>query len=219
MKNKWLLISIAISIIALRCTFTNSRNGSTYKTVIIGSQTWMAENLKTSRYNDGTAIPLVIDADEWSNLTTPGYCWYNNDTSIYTRSEKYGVLYNWYTVNTGKLCPKGWHVPTDSDWITLATYLGGESVAGSKLKETFTYDWKSPNDDATNESGFTALPGGYRLDDGQFDLFGQLGGWWSATDSDVTMAWSWYTHFLFSSLSNINSNKTFGYSVRCIKDK
>jgi uncharacterized protein (TIGR02145 family) len=135
-------------------------DGNYYNIVTIGTQTWMAENLETTKYNDGNNIPNISDNVAWSNLTTPGYCWYNNDDSTY--KNLYGALYNWYTVNRGKLCPIGWHVPTDAEWTTLTTYLGGESVAGGRLKETGTMHWVSPNVGAINETGFTALPGSCR---------------------------------------------------------
>ena len=134
-------------------------DGNVYQTVTIGTQVWMVENLKTTRYIDGTAIPLDTNSSTWGGLTTPGYCWYN-DSAIYGNT--YGALYNWYAVNTGKLAPAGWHVPTDSEWTVLTTYLGGETVAGGKLKDTGTTYWQSPNTGATNASGFLALPGGFR---------------------------------------------------------
>ena len=118
-------------------------DGNNYLTVTIGTQIWMAENLRTTKYNDGTAIPLVTDNTTWANLTTPAYCWYNNDAK--TNGSTYGALYNWYSVNTKKLCPTGWHVPNDTEWTTLTTYLGGTAVAGGKLKETGTAHWYSPN--------------------------------------------------------------------------
>ncbi len=131
-----------------------------YEAVRIGSQLWMAENLKTTRYNDGTPIPLVTDSLEWDNLVTPAYCWYRNDPVTY--GETYGALYNLHVVSTGILCPSGWHVPSDAEWTVLSDYLGGESVAGGKLKEAGTTHWYTPNAGATNETGFTALPGGIR---------------------------------------------------------
>jgi uncharacterized protein (TIGR02145 family) len=139
-------------------------DGNVYHTVIIGTQEWMVENLKTRRFNDGSAIPLVASSSAWPTLTTAGYCWYNNDSAA--NSATYGALYNWFAVNAGKLAPTGWHVPSDSEWNVLITYLGGESVAGGRLKEAGTVHWNSPNAGATNEFGFTALPGGHR------DLYG-----------------------------------------------
>ncbi|MCK4699990.1 MAG: fibrobacter succinogenes major paralogous domain-containing protein [Bacteroidales bacterium] len=188
--------------------------GNVYYTVNIGSQTWMAENLKTTKYNDGTAIPLVTDNTTWINLTTPGYCWYDNNEANYKNT--YGALYNWYTVNIGKLCPTGWHVPTDAEWSTLIDYLGGESVAGGKLKETGTIYWNSPNTGATNETGFKALPGGLRSV--AFYDIGYYGRWWSATEQDAASAWIRVlangNGIVFSS----NNGKSAGFSVRCLRD-
>ena len=155
-------------------------DGNAYKAIKIGNQVWMYENLKTTKLNDGTAIPLVTTSAAWGNLTTPGYCWYNNDEA--SNKNVYGALYNWYTINTGKLCPAGWHVPTVAEWTTLTTFLGGESVAGGKLKETGIAHWKSPNTGASNETGFTALPGGFRDFDGVFAQIYNSGCWWSATE-------------------------------------
>ncbi len=130
-------------------------DGNTYATVAIGTQVWMKENLKSTKYNDGTSISLVTVASDWTALRTHGYCWYDNNVSY---QNIYGALYNWYTVNSGKLCPSGWHVPTDNEWTTLINYLGGASIAGSKLKEAGTVHWVSPNI-ATNVSGFAGSPG------------------------------------------------------------
>jgi uncharacterized protein (TIGR02145 family) len=138
----------------------DSRDNEQYKTVKIGNQIWMAENLRSTKFNDGTAIPFIEDKKTWRKLTVPAYCVYDNDMDKHKMI--YGNLYNWYVVNMGKLCPAGWHVPTHDEWTALSVYLGGESVAGGKLKETGTIHWKSSNDGATNESGFTALPGGIR---------------------------------------------------------
>jgi len=189
--------------------------GNVYNTVIIGNQIWMKENLKTTRYNDGTEIPLVTDKTDWDALTTPGYCWYQNSDSIGTI---YGALYNWYTVNTGKLCPRGWHVPLDEDWTILTSYLGGEDVAGGKLKESGTNLWESPNTGATNESGFTGLPGGYRNYNGNFDNIVLFGYWWSATGNEAAYAWNRYMNYNYAIVYRYSRRKEIGYSVRCVKD-
>ncbi len=152
------------------------RDSNTYKTVVIGSQCWMAENLRTTRFDDGTEIPYVTSGVEWGNLSTPAWCWYNNSINY---GNTYGSLYNWFTVNTGNPCPTGWHVPSEDDWSTAFTYLG-ETVAGGKLKEAGTDHWQSPNTGATNEKGFTALPGGYRLSSLFNDIY-LSGKWWSTT--------------------------------------
>ena len=190
-------------------------DGNTYKTVTIGTQTWMAENLKVTKYNDGIAIPNVTDNTEWKELTTGALCDYANTPS---NSETYGKLYNWHAVNTGKLCPTGWHVPSDAEWTELTDYLGGESVAGGKLKETGTTHWASPNTGATNETGFTALPGGYRNYLGTFGAIGYRGYWWSATEDSASRAWPRY---VFNNTSNVisgSNSKVVGYCVRCVRD-
>jgi uncharacterized protein (TIGR02145 family) len=117
-------------------SIVTDKDGNVYHTITIGTQVWMVENLKTTKYNDGTDIPLVKDSATWANLTTPGYCWLYNDQTTYINTT--GALYNWYAVNTGKLAPIGWHVPSDSDFIALTKYLGGENTAGGKLKEAGT---------------------------------------------------------------------------------
>jgi uncharacterized protein (TIGR02145 family) len=191
-------------------------DGNVYHTVTIGTQVWMIENLKTTKYNDGTSILLVTDDKVWSDLITPGYCWYNNDK---VNKTTYGALYNWYTVNTNKLCPIGWHVPTDAEWTTLITYFGGEIVSGGKLKETGTAHWNSPNT-GTNECGFTALPGGCRfiVFVGTFISIGDYGYWWSSTEHNSIYAWCRYMYFSDSEVGRSHDSKQDGYSVRCVKD-
>ena len=135
------------------------------------------------KYNDGTSIPLVLPDYTSYNETMPGYRWYKNDAA---NKSIYGALYNWYAVNTGKLCSSGWHIPTDAEWTTLIDFLGGEGVAGGKLKETGITHWKSPNIGATNSSGFSALPGGERFYDDNFFYIMNKGFWWSSTmDSQI----------------------------------
>ncbi|MBN2764217.1 MAG: hypothetical protein JXR41_14080, partial [Bacteroidales bacterium] len=189
--------------------------GNVYPTVIIGTQTWMAENLKTTRYNDGTTIPLVTDNYEWSNLATPAYCWHSNDEAA--NKYMYGALYNWYTVETGKLCPAGWHVPTNDEWITLTEYLGGESIAGGKLKEAGLEHWTNPNIGATNETGFTALPASYRNYDGLFNIIGESGLWWSSKETSINNAYNRYIIHDYSNVWKISTSKRIGYSIRCLK--
>jgi uncharacterized protein (TIGR02145 family) len=203
--------TIAFNFIS--CTDGDNIN---YPVVQIGSQVWMAENLKTTRYNDGTAIPLVIGNTDWSALATPGYCWFNNNESVY--KPIYGALYNWYTGNTGNLCPTGWHLPTDAEWTTLTTYLGGESIASGKLKKTGTTLWQSPNYGATNESGFSALPGGYRGFNGSFTYVGKGGYWWSATEDVAKFAWGRGCDYSIPDLFRYTSSVENGISIRCLKD-
>jgi uncharacterized protein (TIGR02145 family) len=188
--------------------------GEVFKTVKIGTQTWMAENLCATKYNDGTMIPLVTDDAAWSNLATPGFCWYNNDSTRYKNI--FGAVYNWYTVNTGKLCPKGWHMPIDEEWSTLTTYLGGESIAGAKLKQAGTQYWY-PNPGVTNETGFTALPAGWRYFDGEYGQ-GLSSFWWSSTESSATQAWARGMYNDWKSVGRVARDKRNGSSVRCIKD-
>jgi uncharacterized protein (TIGR02145 family) len=189
--------------------------GNVYEVVTIGTQVWMAENLKVTKFNNGDDIPFVTDPTSWSNLTSPGYCWYVNTSE----TNEYGALYNWYTVNSGNLCPTGWHVPSDVEWTTLTNYLGGTSVAGGKLKETGTEHWMSPNTGATNETGFTALPGGCRDSNGVYTYMSTGGFYWSTTPVGVsTRAWYRYLNYNEATISRLNNNKNTGYSVRCIKD-
>jgi uncharacterized protein (TIGR02145 family) len=189
------------------------QEGNIYKTVTIGTQTWMAENLHTTKYNNGTAIPNVTVDSIWSSHTSPAYCWYNNDAGY---KVIYGALYNWYTVKTGKLCPSGWHVSTDAEWTTLTTYLGGESVAGDKLKEIGTTHWSSTfegNEGATNESGFTALPGDMR--DSYFNgTHGGIGYWWSSSiEGNYRQIWWDDSHIMSKEYMDYA-----GMSVRCLRD-
>ena len=198
----------------------NDVDGNTYKTVYIGSQQWMAENLKTAKYNDGSIIPNVTVYTQWSNLTTGAWAYYNNDVA---NNAKYGKLYNWYslspTTNGNKnVCPIGWHVPTDAEWTVLTDYLGGESVAGGKLKEVGIVNWKSPNTDATNTSLFSALPGGSLGFYGGFDPIGSRCYWWSSTESGTLRAWYRYLESGNGNTIRDYVGKGDGLSVRCLKD-
>jgi uncharacterized protein (TIGR02145 family) len=179
----------------------------------------MVENLQTTKFNDGTNIPNVTDGTDWGKLITPSYSWYDNSIS---NKNPYGALYNFFAVNSGKLAPKGWHVPTDAEWNTLLVFLGGEMVTGGKLKEGGTTHWRSQNDGATNESGFTALPGGNRSWNGSFYSLGDYGFWWSSTESNSASAWDRRidrTYILPNTpVTRTAYNKVAGLSVRCIKD-
>jgi len=184
--------------------------GNSYKTVKIGTQWWMAENLKSTKYNDGSPITYVTTFG-----STPGFCWYNNDESSY--KNVYGGLYNWYSINTGKLCPVGWHAPNNSEWTTLQQYLGGESIAGNKLKEAGTIHWLSDSN-ANNISGFTALPGGLGP---SFANLRERGEWWSYESSQQQQIAGGtlncghnYPDFWGFMLRN----KGYCFSIRCLKD-
>jgi uncharacterized protein (TIGR02145 family) len=207
------------------------KDGNVYKTVTIGTQVWMAENLKTTTYKDGAAIPLVIDNTAWGNLITPAYCLYNNAT---TMKDTYGALYNWYTVNTGKLCPTGWHVPSDAEWTTLTTYLTNNGYGyqgnGSEIAKSMasTSGWLVLNSSAgypgnnppsNNSSGFSALPGGYRYSRlGPFGYIGYDGYWWSSLESSTTHAWHRSMFVDSSELYRGSNYKQYGFSIRCLKD-
>lgn len=192
-------------------------DGNSYSTVKIGSQTWLSEDLKTSHYNDSNPIPLVTDNSAWKVLTTSGYCWYDNDEATYKGT--YGALYNWYAVETGKLCPKGWHVPTDAEWLTLTTYLGGVDIAGGKLKQEGLSLWESPNTGANNEVGFSALPTGDRTTDGTSEFIGYRGYWWSGTEGTIDgFAWSRRIYYNDNAIGTNQLDKNSGFCVRCIKD-
>jgi uncharacterized protein (TIGR02145 family) len=196
--------------------------GNIYKTVKIGSQWWMAENLRTTKYRNGDPIPNVSDNAAWAALSTPAYCWYQNNKAGY--GAVYGALYNWYAVDAESngnrnICPTGWHVPSEAEWTTLTTYLGGLSVAGGKMKETGTSHWSAPNTGATNASGFTALPGGYRgYTSGDFGNIGSFGHWWSSTQADAALAWGEGLFTLDNPADHSTSVKKNGFSIRCVKD-
>jgi len=191
-------------------------DGNVYHTVTIGTQVWMVENLKTTKYRNGVSIPKITDGLTWVYLTTGAYCNYNNDEN---KSTIYGRLYNWSAVsNIQNIAPKGWHVPTSYEWDILSTYLGGTSVAGGKLKETGTAHWQSPNTGATNETGFSALPGGNRSNNGVFDFIGFYGGWWASNYVTPNDIYHLDMHNGNSSLSPNIDVMVFGLSVRCVKD-
>jgi uncharacterized protein (TIGR02145 family) len=193
------------------------QDGNTYKTVTIGTQIWMAENLRTTKYNDSTIIPNVISNNEWDTLTRGAYCNYNNTSSIDSIAT-FGRLYNWHAVNTGKLAPKGWHVPTNADWTTLTDFLGAEIVAGGKLKENGPKLWVWPNSAATNKTGFTALPGGSRGQNGKFYDVGYYGTWWCADETGTNLAWGRDVGYATGYIAIDYVNKTLGFSVRCVRD-
>ena len=192
-------------------------DGNVYTTVTIGSQVWMVENLKTTHYRDGSDISYVSDDTLWSALTAGAYCWCNDDSADY--KDTYGALYNFYAVSdTCGLCPEGWHVPTESEWLALVAYLGGKDAAGGKIKEAGTTHWSVPNIGATNESGFLGLPGGGR---GQISGCGEVGNyatWWSSTVYDSIYAWHWGLYHGNASVRFNPGHKASGFSVRCIKD-
>jgi uncharacterized protein (TIGR02145 family) len=191
------------------------QQGNVYKTIIIGSQEWMAENLKTTIYRNGNAIANVTDTAQWQNLTTGAWSYFNNDSQY---DCPYSKLYNWYAVvDPRHVCPTGWHVPSDAEWTTLENYLGGSNVAAGKLKSTGTQYWNTPND-ANNESGFSGLPAGARYDDGTFNELGPTCVLWSSTEDDANDAWYRALNYYYSFVYRLNLSKVYGFSVRCLKD-
>jgi uncharacterized protein (TIGR02145 family) len=205
-----------------------------YNTVLIGNQCWMRENLRVTRYNDKTAIPLDASGgydgktggQTWSEQTIGSYTVYGNDSKNETI---YGLLYNWYAAKGiaslgskvyKNICPKGWHVPTEAEWTILTTYLGGESIAGGRLKMAGTAYWNSPNTGATNLSGFSALPGAARSYDGSFSGIRNIAFFWSATENGNYFAGKidLYCNNSIVYRDNKFGFKTLGASVRCLRD-
>jgi len=197
--------------------FVSDIDGNKYQVFGLGTQIWMSQNLRTTRLNNGLKINLVTDNNQWKSHNKPGYCWYNNDYITY--GSVYGALYNWFAVETGNLCPTGWHVPTDAEWTILTDFLGGLSVAGGPLKEAGTTHWNSPNTGATNSSGFTALPGGGRgSNNGSFYNIGYGGLWWSSSAGSSIRAFGRELLCDYSFVSRPYYEKEFGFSVRCVRD-
>ncbi len=188
-------------------------DGNTYNVIVIGKQGWMKENLRVEHFNDGAVIPNITGATEWAALTSGAWCDYNNSTSNGTA---YGKLYNGFAVETGKLCPEGWRVPTSGDWTELRDFLGGRNVAGGKIRQVGTSLWKAPNEGATNSSEFTALPGGFRGPNGLYYMMSEIAMWWSSSTSADKLPY-WITSY--TNLELVENNpvpKTNGIAVRCI---
>ena len=209
-------------------TIIDNRDGKVYKTIKIGDQWWMAENLATTKLRDGSIMDLITENEEWIKLTTPAYSWYYNDEETY--KDPYGALYNWYAVNSVFLCPVGWHIPSDGEWKQLEKTLKlkeGEidkegirgNNEGGQLKEVGTIYWNSPNVGATNKSGFTAIPVGHRnWKSGDFIDIGLFGTWWSSTEKDSSYAWRRTLYYNDDKIRRFTSHKRDGFTVRCIKD-
>lgn len=190
-------------------------DGNEYETVKIGEQIWMAENLRTTKYNDSTSIPLITDGTDWANHPSGAYCYYGNNVD---NVDIYGNLYNWYTVvDDHKLCPSGWHVPSLNEVNTLLNYLGGSEIAGGKLKETGTVHWLDPNEGATNESGFTALPSGDRNYFGNFENQNRYTAFWTTQDLE-SYGGVFILYFDNTKVDKRGWGKRTGLPVRCIKD-
>lgn len=222
-----ILLGLVVFLTFANISYSHAQNvtdaeGNIYPTVRIGNQVWMARNLITTTLNDGQEISLVEDNTTWHKLKEPGYCWYNNSEKLYRSN---GALYNWHAVNTGKLCPVGWRVPTIRDWDVLFDYLGGKDIAGSKMKSTNTSYWNRIDPNATNESGFNGLPSGYRSTPGSYhgsstSIFlnnGETGYWWSSSELNSINAWYIALSRGFKKVIVTASTLNLGHSVRCIK--
>jgi uncharacterized protein (TIGR02145 family) len=226
MKNVFLVIMV---VLIVGCSKDSAEapptitdiDGNVYETVVIGNQTWMKSNLNVSKYQDGTPISQVTKPDDWAKLTIGAWCYYDNNPEN-------GKLYNWFAVvgvhDTAslnnlslrkKLAPTGYSIPTDAEWTTLTSFIGSE--AGGKMKETDTSNWTSPNSEATNSSGFTALPGGICISNGDFHFIGYYGYWWSATSADAATAWNRSLGYNSSIACRSYDDKNYGFAVRCIK--
>ncbi len=190
-------------------------DGNVYDAVTIENQTWITENLKTTKYRNGDLLLTGLNENEWSN-TSSGACAIYDDNNSYNST--YGKLYNWYAVSDSRhLCPTGWHAPSDDEWATLISNLGGENNAGGKLKEAGTTHWKSPNN-STNECLFSALPGGQRQWYGPYAAMGDYGYYWSTTEGFADGAWGWSMVYSENTVKRLNYTKEVGFSVRCLKD-
>jgi len=202
---------IADNKIETLITVSNIKNENGVK---IGNQIWLTKNLDTEYYRNGDPIPQVQDAGKWSKLTTGAWCYFDNETS---NGNNYGKLYNWYAVNDPRgLAPNGWHTPSDKEWTTLIKFLGGEKVAGGKLKATTS--WNSQNTGTTNSSGFTAFPGGCRNAIGNYNGIGKYGTFWSASESISVFAWLRNLYYDRSAVTRHLYSKQNGLSIRCVKD-
>ncbi len=207
-------------------------DGNIYKTIKIGAQTWMAENLKVTKYNDGTNIELLLDSVAWSKTLKGAYTEYNGDI---TNALKYGYLYNYYTVSSQKICPTGWHVPTIKECDTLVAFLGGDSISGIKLIETGKTNWNGVVTEVTNETGFTALPGGTRYGNGRYKDIGDAGLWWNSDPlsiqhggyyfgllKNIEYVTKYKKTIIFMGTGNSKTDDNYAYrngmSIRCIKD-
>jgi uncharacterized protein (TIGR02145 family) len=191
-------------------------DGNVYQTVTIGTQVWMTANLKVTHYRNGDAIPNVTDSAVWASLKTGAYCNYSNDLNFFAT---YGRLYNWYAATDNRnLAPVGWHIPTDAEWQTLVDYLGGDSAAGGKMKIPGTTYWWSPNNGASNVSGFSALPGGFRGDNGAYDGMGNSATFWTTTEHNVYFVWLRWLSCNDSGIGRDPYQRETGISVRCVKD-
>lgn len=230
--NRTVIIDIPTSNKTVTFTFVACTDGSAnnYPVVTIGTQTWMAGNLKTTKFASGANITQVTTAGGWYDIVLANikaYCWYDDNI---VNKDTYGALYSWAAAMNGAasssanpsgiqgVCPTGWHLPSDAEWTTLVNYLGGETLAGGKLKETGISRWSTPNTGADNSSGFTALPGGNRTMYGAFEYLGTRGGWWSSTEYATNYGYRRCVEYNITDVTRTSNHKSYAYSVRCIKN-
>ncbi|MBM3162472.1 MAG: hypothetical protein FJZ79_03950 [Chlorobi bacterium] len=208
------LLVLAILMPPLQASSASNTSGTVQRSVTVGKQVWMAENLAVTHYRNGEEIPQVQDAGAWQRLTTGAWCWYANDSG---NGVTYGKLYNWFAVNDPRgLAPAGWHIPSDAEWQELVDATGGEKASATKLKSTVL--WREPLTGADNSTGFTALPAGYRSSNGTFSLIGSNGNFWTSTENSGYSAWYRQMYNSYSAVYRVSSSKTMGLSVRCMKD-
>lgn len=191
-------------------------DGNQYEMVQIGQQTWMAENLRVTRFRDGKELLNPAQDIEWGGTGGPAYCNYNRDEKL---AKVYGRLYNGAALYRGELCPEGWHVPSTAEWTELIDHLGGADLAGGKLKEKGTVHWQSPNIGASNESGFNALPGGYRFYEGNFEDLGLSAFWWADPEGSTVSAGVVRLTYDSAKVNRYQWVQNLGMSVRCVKDE
>ena len=220
MKKEKIIIALFVACLFLFSCENHTTNNSNLEEVKIGTQTWSTKNLDVSIFRNGDTIPEAKTNDEWKKAgdeKRPAWCYYNNDPS---KGKKYGKLYNWYAVNDPVgLAPKGWHIPSDTEWTILTDYLGGEDVAGTKMKSTSGWnDHEGKTGNGTNTNGFAGSPSGYRNEGGIFNNVGNFGGWWSSSESSTTSAWDRGLGFDVGNVGRGNDGKSLWLSVRCMRD-
>lgn len=213
---------VAISLLLPGCAtiLGGSKEEGASKEVTIGKQVWMTQNLNVDKFRNGDPIPEAKTDEEWIKAGEngePAWCYYKNNPD---NGDRYGKLYNWYAVNDPRgLAPEGWKIPSDEEWSRLTDFLGGESVAGKKMKSTdFWADNDGESGNGTNESGFSGLPGGVRDVDGAFTSIGEFGYWWSSTEGSTVDAWYRYLSYNDGIVYRYDAYKNYGLSVRCLRD-
>jgi uncharacterized protein (TIGR02145 family) len=191
--------------------------GNVYRIKKFGSQVWMIDNLKTAKYRNGDSIACVLNDTIWSRGDVAAYSYYIAKT---TNINRYGLLYNWAAISEERnIAPEGWHIPTDAEWETLINYLGGNLIAGGKMKgETDKVAWSFPNTGGTNESSFSGLPAGQRNYDATYSGIGTIGSWWAKSEFNASKSWSFSVGTNYKSITKLALDKGIGFSVRCVKD-